>query len=639
MKKNEGKRAILASVSVALLMVSSCGKDHGPVTYTNPIDSGDVSRPPVPRDLVAHVGDQTVHLTWEISDTADVMWYRVARKDSLEGNLVVIDSVAQRSYVNRGLKNGRIYWYRVCVMSKKGFVGSYSNEVTAAPNGFTMSINGGNKFTTSVSVTLKISAPGGASFMMLANDSLFTDASWEPFMEQKNWFLSSGDGEKWVYLKIRDLDDNETSGFHEDSILLDTRASINTLTFSPVDSVFSPGDHIHFFMETGEAQGQAEIDIGTAETGKKLFDDGTHGDQVIDDGTYELTFVIPSGLQVVEAPVRGRFTDEAGNVAEEMTSVRSLTIQKAPEAVQFFAPSSVETSETALHLTWSQNQDEDFVAYRIYRSEISGVDTAPDRKLVEEITNQSTTSYDDTELEENHTYYYKIYVYDEYGLFSGSNEVSGITGENQAPQAVTLFPPVPIGSSSSALNLSWTPSQEADFAAYKLYRSLSPGVESSPDRILVTTIIDQQTVFYDDEGLEANTPYYYLLFIFDTGGLSAASNEVSGTTNTNEAPEPATLVITSVQLTPGDSSTAQIELKWTRNQEVDFDHYIVYRDLFSPVSTSSAPIDLINDNQTTTIIDSRLFLSTQYFYRVYVCDQGGLCAGSNEVEATTPSGP
>ena len=73
-----------------------------------------------------------------------------------------------------------------------------------------------------------------------------------------------------------------------------------------------------------------------------------------------------------------------------------------------------------------------------------------------------------------------------------------------------------------------------DFAAYKLYRALNPGVESAPDRILVTTIMDQQTTFYDDQGLEENTTYYYQLLTFDTGGLSASSNEVSGIVNANE---------------------------------------------------------------------------------------------------------
>ena len=418
---------------MALLFFSNCEKDHGPVIYLNPLDSGQASWPPVPHNLSIGVGDRTVHLSWELSDTTVVKWYRIARKDSIDGDFAIIDSTTTKSYVDRGLRNGRTYRYRVCVVVNHGFIGQYSQEIAATPNGFTIAINDGDKYTTSTSVTLNVSAPGGARYMLLANDSLFTEASWEPFAPNKSWHLTSVDGQKWVYLKVRDLDDNETSGFHWDSILLDTRASINDLVFSPTDTVLSPGDLIHFSVETGETQGRAEIDIGNVVTGMQLFDDGTHGDQFAEDGTYELNFVVPSGLEVIEASVKARFRDEAGNNSEERTSVKTLTIQKAPE--------------------------------------------------------------------------------------------------------------------------------------------------------------------------------------------------------------PVTLVIASVQLSPDDSTTAQIELKWTRSQEADFDHYIVYRDLSSPVDISSNPIELFNDIQTTSLTDSRLDLSTHYFYSIFVYDQGSLCAGSNEVDAITPSGP
>lgn len=433
MKKVVGGGALLIIFGVALLFFSSCEKDHGPVVYLNPLDSGQASWPPVPHNLLVSVGDRTVHLNWELSDTTVVKRYRIARRDSLDGDFTIIDSTTTRSYVDRGLRNGRTYRYRVCVVVEYGFIGQYSQEIAATPNGFTIAINDGEKYTTSTSVTLKVFAPGGAGFMMLANDSLFAEASWEPFATNKSWHLTSGDGQKRVFLKVRDLDDNETSGFHWDSILLDTRASINALVFSPADTVLSPGDLIHFSVETGEAQGQAEIDIGNVVLGKQLFDDGTHGDQFAEDGTYELSFVVPSGLEVVEASVKARFTDEAGNASEEMTSVKTLTIQKAPE--------------------------------------------------------------------------------------------------------------------------------------------------------------------------------------------------------------PVTLVLASVQLSPDDSTTAQIELKWTRSQETDFDHYIVYRDLSSPVDASSTPVELFNDIQITTVTDARLDLSTHYFYSIFVYDQGTLCTGSNEVDAITPSGP
>lgn len=519
-----------------LLLLSACSKDHDPVAYNNPIDSGQVDVPPIPDDLQARIDDRTVVLSWAVSDTSDVRWYRIARKDSTYGEFSVIDSVSRRYYRDSGLKNGRLYRYRISVVNQAGYVGTYSTEISAVPSGFTVNINGGDRYTNSTTVELSLSAPGGAGYILLANDSLFSSASWEPFVIQKPWTLTDGDGTKEVFLKVRDLDDNESSGHYRDDIILDTRASIASLIFSPTDSLLSPGDRIHFTMETGEPEGRASLDIGTAAVSKKLYDDGSHGDDSADDGIYHLDYTIPSGLDVIDAVVTGRFVDRAGNHAEEYASVSTLSIQQAPQAVQLFSPGPVQDQTAALHLSWTRNQDSDFAAYRLYRALEAGVESAADRQVVTDISSQATTWYDDTGLEENTTYYYQVAVSDQYGLSSFSNEVSAATGQNEPPQPVTLL-------------------------------------------------------------------------------------------------------ITSVGLMDQDSSAAQIELKWTRSQELDFSHYLVYRDEQSPVDDTSTPVELINDRQTTVFTDTQLPLATRYYYRVSVCDEGALCEISNEVNATTPSGP
>jgi len=521
---------------LALSMLTFCSKDHDPVSYNNPIDSGEIEIPPIPDDLHAQVGDRTVALTWEVSDTVDISWYRIARKDSLNGEFAVIDSVIRRSFRDTGLKNGRLYRYRICAVNKTGYVGTYSHEISALPSGFTLTINGGDRYTNSTAVDLSLSAPGGAGYILLASDSLFSGASWEPFVLQKPWTLTEGDGTKEVFLKVRDLDDNESFQHYRDDIILDTRASIASLTFWPVDSLLCPGELIHFTLETGESEGQASLDIGTVALNKKLYDDGTHGDETADDGFYQLDYTVPSGIDVIDAVVSGRFTDRAGNHAEEYASISTLTIQQPPHAVQLFAPGLLPDQTTTLHLTWTRNQDGDFAAYRLYRALEPGVERAEERHLVTDISTQTTTWYDDTDLEENTVYYYQMAVYDQYGLTTFSNEVSASTGQNEPPQPVILL-------------------------------------------------------------------------------------------------------ITSVELTPQDSTTATIELKWTRSQETDFSHYLVYRDEQSPVSDSSTPVELINDPQTTVFTDTQLPLTTHYYYRVSVCDEGALCAYSNEVDATTPSGP
>ncbi|HBV99392.1 MAG TPA: hypothetical protein DEF36_20425, partial [Desulfotomaculum sp.] len=89
----------------------------------------------------------------------------------------------------------------------------------AAPTGGSISINGGDTYTTSTTVTLTLSATG-ASEMMVSEDSGFSGASYEAYATSKSFTLSSGDGTKTVYVKYRDAAGNEASGTISDSITL-----------------------------------------------------------------------------------------------------------------------------------------------------------------------------------------------------------------------------------------------------------------------------------------------------------------------------------------------------------------------------------------------------------------------------------
>jgi hypothetical protein len=91
---------------------------------------------------------------------------------------------------------------------------------TEAPSTPTVSIDGGATRTTSVNVTLSISSVG-ASQMMASNYADFREASWGSYSLSMPWTLLSGDGIKTVYVKTRNVADNE-SGTGSDTITLDT---------------------------------------------------------------------------------------------------------------------------------------------------------------------------------------------------------------------------------------------------------------------------------------------------------------------------------------------------------------------------------------------------------------------------------
>jgi len=67
--------------------------------------------------------------------------------------------------------------------------------------------------------------------MMLSEDPAFIGASWETYSATKAFTLSSGDGEKTVYVKYRDAFETESSAY-SDTITLDTTGPIGAISIN-----------------------------------------------------------------------------------------------------------------------------------------------------------------------------------------------------------------------------------------------------------------------------------------------------------------------------------------------------------------------------------------------------------------------
>ena len=139
----------------------------------------------------------------------------------------------------------------------------------------------------------------------------------------------------------------------------------------------------------------------------------------------ELNPTGPTGPEAEETLVFGRFTDRAGNRSVNLAAPSRITIRNPPKPVNLIAVEPVAASSRSLNLFWSINSDPDFANYRIFRARTPGV--SPESGLVTIFQNRNTTSFTDSTLSRNTTYYYRVYVYDVTGLFFGSNERSGTT--------------------------------------------------------------------------------------------------------------------------------------------------------------------------------------------------------------------
>ncbi len=90
------------------------------------------------------------------------------------------------------------------------------------------------------------------------------------------------------------------------------------------------------------------------------------------------------------------------------------------------------------------------------------------------------------------------------------------------PTAVTLA--VGLVDSTTA-HLTWTRSEDEDFASYRIYRSDTSDINVDADSLTITILTSRSTVSHDDY-LSSSGTYYYRIFVFDAQELSSGSNEV-----------------------------------------------------------------------------------------------------------------
>jgi hypothetical protein len=178
-----------------------------------------------------------------------------------------------------------------------------------------------------------------------------------------------------------------------------------------------------------------------------------------------------------------------------------------------------EITASTMLLTWSENTNDDFRMFKVFRSLAEGV-TESSQQLAT-IYQDTTTSYLVSSLQENKGYYFRVFTYDIFGHSSGSNEVMAMT-LNVAPHASTLQLCASPPRTESSIPLCWTRNTDHDFNSYRLYRLLTADVDTNSTLIFETQ--DDGATAYTDTGLVANTEYYYRLYVYDTGGIASGSN-------------------------------------------------------------------------------------------------------------------
>ncbi len=266
---------------------------------------------------------------------------------------------------------------------------------------------------------------------------------------------------------------------------------------------------------------------------------------------------------------------------------------------------------TSIHLSWSQPIDNGrtpIIHYKIYRGTTSGSEVL--------LTTSEVLAYNDIELTNGQTYYYRVSAVNAVGEGPLSPELSSI------PALPPIEPVWLVASpSSQQVTLNWTaPLSDggSPITGYRIYRSTPPGNVKS----LLTTVVGTT---YIDGGLVNGETYYYQVSAYNAAGEGTLSSEV--TVTPSRAPgQPTGLVAV--------GGLRQAGLNWTApsdNGGSSITGYNIYRGT-SPHGEGAM---LVVAGVRSPFTDTGLEDATTYYYQVSAVNSVGAGLRSEMASATT----
>ena len=181
-------------------------------------------------------------------------------------------------------------------------------------------------------------------------------------------------------------------------------------------------------------------------------------------------------------------------------------------------------SEDSVLIEWDANVDSDLAGYILYRGKSKD-------NLADSIDVGNVTSYIDTNVVNDTTYYYAVAAYDLDGNISGHSDIIEVTP--------TVRPDSPTGISSrfdsDSIFLIWESQNLENISKINVYRSETEDMAS-----VKTTTIDKSLNTYTDKNLTTGKTYYYALSVTDVNQVESFKSDV-------------------LSITPGNSFTFQAE--------------------------------------------------------------------------------
>jgi uncharacterized protein (TIGR03437 family) len=270
-------------------------------------------------------------------------------------------------------------------------------------------------------------------------------------------------------------------------------------------------------------------------------------------------------------------------------------------------PQAIAVGQTQINLTWSAATTN---ASRLHIERKTGA-----AGIYAEITTVPGTavSYQDTAVQANTTYTYRMRSEGSSGLSAYSNETSATTPALTLPSPPTLQG---TATSFSQVHLAWT-TTTTGIIRFRLERRTATGVYSEISQPNTTS------TSFDDSDLTASTTYLYRIRLETGAGLSPYSNEVAVTTLQGLPSAPTSFQAIAI-------SPVQVNLAWTNNAPNATAIRVEYLTTGSALYTDIGAAATLTSNEITNLQPN-----THYSFRVRAQNSAGYSSYSNVATATT----